>query len=136
KQLELTRASLLETALAGELDAYRGVVEGLSSEIELLDLAAAAVKLAHEASHAQEGPHADDQDISIEPPPQRYEGGQGRQRPTFGRERFDPRSRSPREAPRKQGFDTVRIFIGAGRSHSMRPGDLVGAITGETGLAG
>ena len=143
KQLELTRASLLETALAGELDAFRGVVEGLSAEIELLDLAAAAVKLAHEASHAQEGSHPDDQDISIEPPPQRYEGNQGRQRPTFGRERFDPRSKGPRgdgprgEAPRKQlGFDTVRIFIGAGRSHSMRPGDLVGAITGETGLAG
>ena len=30
----------------------------------------------------------------------------------------------------------MRIFIGAGRSHLMRPGDLVGAITGETGLAG
>jgi ATP-dependent RNA helicase DeaD len=148
RQLELTRASLLETALAGDLDAFRGVVEGLSSEIELLDLAAAAVKLAHEASHAQEGAHPDEQDIGVGSPPPRPEGFQGRPRPTFTKERFDPRGKDPREAPRETGpkglraaprqanFETVRIFIGAGRSNLMRPGDLVGAITGETGLAG
>jgi ATP-dependent RNA helicase DeaD len=30
----------------------------------------------------------------------------------------------------------VRIFIGAGRLARLRPGDLVGAITHETGLTG
>jgi ATP-dependent RNA helicase DeaD len=30
----------------------------------------------------------------------------------------------------------VRIFIGAGRSAGIRPQDLVGAITGEAGIAG
>jgi ATP-dependent RNA helicase DeaD len=35
------------------------------------------------------------------------------------------------------GFDgpTVRLFIGAGRRDGIRPGDLVGAITGEAGVA-
>jgi ATP-dependent RNA helicase DeaD len=28
----------------------------------------------------------------------------------------------------------TRLFIGAGRKAGMRPGDLVGAITGEAGL--
>jgi ATP-dependent RNA helicase DeaD len=30
----------------------------------------------------------------------------------------------------------VRIFVGAGRLDSMRPGDLVGAIANEAGLSG
>jgi ATP-dependent RNA helicase DeaD len=29
----------------------------------------------------------------------------------------------------------VRLFIGAGRRAGVRPGDLVGAITGEAGVA-
>ena len=37
------------------------------------------------------------------------------------------RDRAPRH-------DSVRIFVGAGRFESLRPGDLVGAITNETGL--
>jgi ATP-dependent RNA helicase DeaD len=28
----------------------------------------------------------------------------------------------------------VRIFVGAGRAAGIRPGDLVGAITGEAGI--
>ena len=45
RKLELTRASLREAILAGELDAYRSVVEKLSEEFHILDVAAAAVKL-------------------------------------------------------------------------------------------
>ena len=30
--------------------------------------------------------------------------------------------------------DVVRLFIGAGREAGIRPGDLVGAITGEAGI--
>ncbi len=29
----------------------------------------------------------------------------------------------------------MRLFIGAGRQAGIRPGDLVGAITGETGIS-
>ena len=34
------------------------------------------------------------------------------------------------------GDGMVRLFIDAGRDASVRPADIVGAITGETGLAG
>jgi ATP-dependent RNA helicase DeaD len=30
----------------------------------------------------------------------------------------------------------ARLFVGVGRDAGIRPGDLVGAITGETGLKG
>ncbi len=136
RQLELTRASLVETVLAGELDPYRTLVESLAAEVDLFDLAAAAVKLAHEASHASEGAHPDDQDLEPQPHPTPEERRPSKQRPTFGHERPPKGPRPPRQKEDRQGFDSVRIFIGAGRFHAMRPGDLVGAITGETGLPG
>jgi ATP-dependent RNA helicase DeaD len=30
----------------------------------------------------------------------------------------------------------IRLYIGVGRSSGVRPGDIVGAITGEAGVAG
>jgi ATP-dependent RNA helicase DeaD len=45
------------------------------------------------------------------------------------------RSREPRDG-RGAGSDgpTVRLFLNAGRIAGIRPGDLVGAITGEAGI--
>ena len=37
-------------------------------------------------------------------------------------------------APVEADGRTVRLFIGAGRQAGIRPGDLVGAITGEAGV--
>ena len=43
----------------------------------------------------------------------------------------------PGERSRASGDgDMVRLFVGAGRRAGVRPGDLVGAITGESGLEG
>jgi ATP-dependent RNA helicase DeaD len=47
-----------------------------------------------------------------------------------GRRRGDHR---PVAAPGRQ---TTRLYIGVGRQDGVRPADLVGAITGETGLRG
>ncbi len=136
KRLDLTRASLREAVLAGGLDAFRGLVEGLASELDVMDVAAAAVKMAHEASHAETGAHADEQDVPLDAPAARPERGQFQERPVWGPKGAAGRKASgPRRGPRAQGFETVRIFIGAGRSDALRPGDLVGAIAGETGLS-
>jgi ATP-dependent RNA helicase DeaD len=47
-------------------------------------------------------------------------------------------SRGERPGPRggRPSGPGARLFIGAGRDAGIRPGDLVGAITGETGLTG
>ncbi|MFZ4749810.1 MAG: DEAD/DEAH box helicase [Phycisphaerales bacterium] len=49
RRLDLTKGTLRETVIAGELDGFRTVVESLAGEYDLMDVAAAAVKLAHEA---------------------------------------------------------------------------------------
>ena len=44
RRLELTKASLREGILAGDLDAFRSIVESLADEFDVMDVAAAAVK--------------------------------------------------------------------------------------------
>jgi ATP-dependent RNA helicase DeaD len=130
RRFELTRASVREATLAGELDPFRAIVEELASELDPLDVAAAAVKLVHEAAHAAS--RGEEQDIEIVPPPARERPERGA-KPAWGKRGRE--RREPRGGP-AASFETTRIFIGAGRLDSMRPGDLVGAIANEAGLAG
>ena len=69
---------------------------------------------------------AEEQDIALVPEP-RHERPASGERPAWGKRGHAPRTRNP---------DTTRIFIGAGREDSLRPGDLVGAITNEAGVSG
>jgi len=125
RRLELTRASLRERLLAGDLDRMRVVVESLAAEFDVLDIAAAAVQLAHAAA----GGDGDDKEI---PATGATPAGD---RPGERRPLKPARGRVPDE---RRGSDDdgnmVRLFVGAGRQAGIRPGDLVGAITGETGL--
>ena len=119
KRLELTRALLRERLLQGDLDDVRVVVQSLAEEFDVVDVAAAAVKLAQSAR---------DRDAEVEIPerPRIEPAGPGRaaeRRP----------ARSPRA--RRSDTDVARIFIGAGRQAGIRPADIVGAITGEAGIA-
>ncbi|MDQ1439761.1 MAG: ATP-dependent helicase DeaD, partial [Acidimicrobiaceae bacterium] len=59
RRLELTRAALEESILEDELDGFRVVVESLADKFDVMLVALAAVKLAHEAA----GVVADDDEI-------------------------------------------------------------------------
>jgi ATP-dependent RNA helicase DeaD len=106
RRLELTRASLRERLLEGQ---------SLAEEFDVLDIAAAAVKLAHgEVAGPEEARELD----VVQPPVERE-------------------SRRPGSRPRPEqsrGGDNVRLFIGAGREAGIRPADLVGAIANEAGV--
>ena len=117
RRLEITRASLRERLLAGDLDHTRVVVESLATEFDIVDIAAAAVHLAHAAA----GGDGDDREIPAVTAP-------GPREPSPGKRRPGPRERTGPGGP------TTRLFVGAGRRAGIRPGDLVGAITGEAGV--
>ena len=127
RRLEITRAALRERLLAGDLDHTRVVVESLASEFDIVDIAAAAVHLAHAAA----GGDGDDREIPAPAAPPRVSAGK---RPH--REPLRPaRGRLPRDASGPPSdVRMTRLFVGAGRRAGIRPGDLVGAITGEAGL--
>ncbi|MDX2262676.1 MAG: DEAD/DEAH box helicase [Gemmatimonadales bacterium] len=108
KRIGITAAAIAEAITAAESEPYRIVVESLSETHDLMEIAMAAIQLAHER-----GPGAgakEDQAMDLTPPP------------------------APKGMPREKSKRTVgmsRIYIGAGRKQNLRPADLVGAIVNE-----
>ena len=170
RRLDITRASLREALLgdgdgspAADLDRFRVVVESLASEFDLMDVAAAAVKLAHAATSG--GDESKEVEIPVFEPRAggaRDRGARG-DRPVRGEGRtFAPRrtaddaggpphrdatgrpegerdrssagrGKKPRRG-RTPEWEVSRIYVGAGRKAGVRPGDLVGAIANEVGV--
>jgi ATP-dependent RNA helicase DeaD len=157
RQLDLTRASLRERLIAGNLDQVRVVVESLSTEFDLVDIAAAAVSLAHAAAAG----NGDDKEIPavalvpVERAGRAREAGGAGKAGRAGRDKRTGtagweggpkgayRDKRPRLVKHEKGRPPgrveedgpmARLFLGAGRRAGIRPGDLVGAITGEAGV--
>jgi ATP-dependent RNA helicase DeaD len=125
RRTEILRASLREALLGDGYDRFRGVVEPLTDEFDLVDIALAAVSLIEGAT----GQDSDEVELASPPlvapgPPPRA----ARPGPPRG-----PRPGPPRGAP---DGSWVRLWVGGGRRAGLRPGDLVGAITNEAGVPG
>jgi ATP-dependent RNA helicase DeaD len=137
KRLERTKASIQEVLEGGELNHFRAVVAALSEQFDPADVAAAAMKLAHGSyggDHVEEEipampirtqePHRaarrDSWPLRERVPAARQRDGQGR---PFGR-----------PGRPGQAANMAKLFIGAGRTAGIRPGDLVGAIANEAGV--
>jgi ATP-dependent RNA helicase DeaD len=116
RRLELTRAALHESLLDDDLEPFRVVLDTLSDEFDVLNVALAAIKLAHEtASVGAEDAERDIPQMSLH---------------------HETKDSAPRRPRRNGAGETARIYIGLGRAAHVRPQDLVGAITGETNLKG
>ena len=109
-RMDMTRAAVRDAVVAGDLDAYRAVAEALASEFDPMDVAAAAIRLAHEASEgdAADGEH-DEQHIPV----------------------IESFARPQRAPGRAESSDMVRIYLSGGTKMGMRPADIVGAIANE-----
>ena len=113
RRLELTRTALQASLEDDDLERFRVVLDSLTDEFDVEDVALAAVKLLHEAA----GGDVDEEEIpSPVAAPARREQRPGR----GGRDRSDA--------------GVTRLFFGIGRRAGLRPQDLVGAIAGEAGL--
>jgi ATP-dependent RNA helicase DeaD len=136
QRLERTRTSIQDVLAAGELDLFRVLVESLAEKFDPAEVAAAAAKVAYDAH----GDEREEEDIPAvqgrRPEADRLSG----RRTDFSAERArGPHTREGREAPfgragRGGRPATARLYIGAGRTAGIRPGDLVGAIANEAGL--
>src|SRR5688572_8982066 len=117
RRLEQLTVTIRERLAAGDFDDVRTVVTTLAGEFDVMDIAAAAVKMAHSAAGG------DDQDEIGS-----VDTGHARLTET-------PRgtgARGPREV--RSGGAMARVFVAAGKKAGIRPGDLVGAIAGESGV--
>ena len=140
RRLEQVQDSVRDRIIEGDLDHVRAVVEALSDEFDVVEVALAAIQLVHDASGSADHDAAEIPEATMKP--QRGAGAQrsgversGAQR--SGAERSGPERSGPRSGrDRSASEGMTRLFIGAGRAAGIRPKDLVGAIAGESGIAG
>jgi ATP-dependent RNA helicase DeaD len=125
RRLELTRAALRETLLADgdDLDRYRPVLESLSDEFDLVELALGALHLAHQAESGGDEDEQELPEVTLAP------AGKGR----AGKGKGGGPSAGGRRGP---SAGMTRLWVSAGRNLGIRPKDLVGAIAGESSLSG
>ena len=116
RRMEKAQAALREVILDGDLEPWLGVVVALSKEFKMTDIAAAALK------QSASGSEKDEAEIPA----------------TSVRERARPPKGDMKDrlkgARTKPGWTAAKIYVGGGRKMKIRPGDLVGAITGELGV--
>jgi ATP-dependent RNA helicase DeaD len=148
RRLATMRTALRDKILAGGLEDVRRVVESLVSEFDVLDIAAGAVKLLHDK--AATGGGDDVLELEILPPARdevrmprgvrvagkgdRPGGPAGRPGAPGGRDGRPDRKRARGPRDRDLEGDVTRLFIGLGAKAGIRPGDIVGAITGEANV--
>ena len=106
RRMELTQASLREAILGEDKGGYRAVVEALSAEFDLFEIALGAVQLYHQASIGDAVEEPPSTPVELDVPPRVAEPGM------------------------------TKIFIASGREAGIRPQDLVGAIANEAGVTG
>jgi ATP-dependent RNA helicase DeaD len=135
RRMELTLGTLRETLLDDDLDRYRTIVESLTDEFDLFDVALAAVKLTHEATTGAED-EVEIPEVEVRRSKDRKNDRGDRDDRGDRGERGDRDKKGKKGKDRSIGVDSTRLYFPIGRSAQVRPGDLVGAITGETGLAG
>jgi ATP-dependent RNA helicase DeaD len=132
RRLELTRSALHETLQEADYEQYRVVVDTLTDDFDLMEVALAAVKLAHEANGVVE---AEDEIPDVAPP---RDTGKGSDRPwekDRDRGKGAGKGSGAARGPAATG-PTTRIFVSLGHAAKIRPQDLVGAIANESSLSG
>jgi len=143
-QIEQTLDLLREALKLEDLDKFETVVDVLTQDFDIREIALAAVKLTHEAS----GATVDEKEI-----PDASQRTERKDRPGADKgAKFDKRRPDGANAPSGGGYakagrsgsvrpqhdsgETARLYVSLGRKQGIRPGDLVGAIANETNLSG
>ena len=143
-QIEQTLDLLREALKLEDLDKFETVVDVLTQDFDIREIALAAVKLTHEAS----GATVDEKEI-----PDASQRTERKDRPGADKgAKFDKRRPDGASAPSGGGYakagrsgsvrpqhdsgETARLYVSLGRKQGIRPGDLVGAIANETNLSG
>ena len=133
KQMDHVQTAIEEVIKEDQLETFRTLVERLSGTCPATDVAAAAIKLLVRA----QGGERLEQEIPAVPSRTHADVGRpiresgrfsGRSRGGFAGVRNQPAGRMRRGG---QEAGMARVYIGAGRTAGIRPGDLVGAIANE-----
>jgi ATP-dependent RNA helicase DeaD len=112
----------------GDLELFDDMIQPLHhSGLSDHDIIKALIKM---NMGIQKTEHAD---VELSDLYERNKGGR-EEKGKFGRKEEKPFAKNRREGNRRNG-EMVRLFINIGKADRVRPNDIVGALTGETGIA-
>jgi ATP-dependent RNA helicase DeaD len=111
------------------MEGYRDVVEEMLQDHDALEIVLASFAAAHEATQGT----ADDVEIEIVEERKAATGKSPRGKATKDGK---PKKDGKEKKSRRLDVPTQRLFVSVGRKEGVTPGDLVGAVTGETSLKG
>ena len=137
RRLEMTRASLRETILGGDLDQFRVLVDSLSQEFDIMDVAAAAIKQADAKDNGSDAEEIPAVTLRPDRPASRHDKERAPTAKAGSRRHDAAKAGAAKAAGREKitpEWDVARLYIGAGRLAKIRPADLVGAIVNEAGV--
>ena len=132
RRLDVTRASLRERLLAGDADDVRVVVESLAQEFDIVRIAAAAVKLAHEAGDGGAATRRRSRRSRCAEADRPRASRALRARPPPSPER--PASATRWAARKPTAGAMTRLFIGAGRRRASARATSSAPSPGEAGI--
>ena len=116
-----------------DLERFRGIVDGLTGDLDIVEVALAALKVAFKAVVPDQAEMEEIREPDRRPPMRDSMRGASGPGATGGPSGPGaPRGRGPR--PPSAGF--AKVYFGVGRMARILPKDLVGAITGESGIEG
>jgi len=122
RRLEATKDAVKKQLAEGGLDETREFVESLAQEFDILDIAAAAIKMIHDGSEK----------APVAPAPPQVEEVRGYE----AKGGFEPRRSLEDRAPRSRVSGPMTLLrLSVGKEESIRPADLVGAIAGEAKIS-
>ncbi len=150
RRLEETRASLQERIVAGGLDEMKAFVASLGEDFDPVDIAAAALTLLEKADGGSDSRSADVREFRGADAPKPRRSDAAEPRASRARDFGGPETRAPYEKPRgaerpmSRAGDSPRprrdtgpkttLAFSVGEQDGVGPGDMVGAIAGESGI--
>ncbi len=152
RRLDTTMAAVRAQITEGGLEQARAFVDRLAQEFDVLDVAAAAIRLLHDdapagaptakgakgtrkaTGEAASGPSLDEAMANAERHPRESREGSSSRSSRAGDSRASrsgDRDARPARAPRGASGARTVLHINIGKAAGVRPADLVGAISGE-----
>jgi ATP-dependent RNA helicase DeaD len=133
RRLDTTREAVRTQLQTGGLEGARQMVDALAQEFDVLDIAAAAIHLLHDASEGTTSMPVVETVLHEDGPQAPRQGRtQPRARQTDARGAVDRKAPRTRRAP--ADGERVVLRLSVGKAAGVRPGDIVGAITGEANV--
>ncbi len=140
RQFEVTMKAVLESLASDDLEKYNAVLHDLAGQDSDRNIALAAIRLYHlergAGTDTDEIPEAhESRGKSNYSKNDKYDKGRHQKGGSGGSGGYQG-SRPRSGGSSSSGGATGLVYIGMGRKSGIRPGDLVGAIANEAGLAG